>query len=1663
MPSTTHTSSPTKGMIHDLHLVNIGESGYSFAYNAVIEDFWKGNYGVISNEPSNKCSVEFPADYQVVGFINITEQNRTVYFLHNPKTGTSQIGEVINCTHFYPTDKEQHSSCDSCGEVYNEEITPLEKQKEQCYCTYKMILSSSCLDFNIHYPVDIEYKLTNISLQLYFTDNINERRFIYFDYIDNDPTKYLVLQDRFKVQIGTEEAPCETPIYSNDLDCEKIKIHPNYNRVCPEFIDFVNGGNLKAGTYQILVAYSDIYGNPMSSYFPSSLPIPLFEKDITLDTTYVTTKSLFFRVNNLKSSGLYQYYNIVIAQTIDNFTEFNLVATLPTTQTEYIYTGNETSIRRLDPTEVLFKRPYYKLAKGVTKANDYLFFNGVKEYPVLNLQPVANQIRLFWKTIAIKEKAYRNPRNAHLYRTYQRDEVYSFGIIFEFSNGRETCVFHIPGRPATSNDLLNVTEVYDIIDTSNCSDVSSCTRQEGVTKVWETYNTATIEGDPHEYTENCEDSTTWEYGNFSYWESTERYPNIPEIWGDLCGQCIRHHKFPDSNITHIHDGLGETRAYNENNYIYPLGIMVDHDSVMNALDLAVTNNIITQEDRDSIKSYRIVRGNRIGNKSVVAKGLLFNMLEYTRDNRTYYAPNYPYNDLRINSHSDPFLQRYTPIDTFGIENTNTMYTFHSPDVHFVNSGIGNILKIEAEEYGKSEGYFTYSDCQAKYSFLSSFSYILALGLGIAAALSATGEKECKTVVRGHKEKTSQLTWSVASGTGGTLGTFLTDSNDTNTESYSSYDPVTGLTIPTPPLSNKEEHITTCTGQSFQIFTTNVWINVLIGGANQIIQRTILGIFEMNKILDLIRSLLPDTNLSAQYNSVGKYNNYNTISNGQRVRNIIKSSYLTPNLLTVDAESPDPSVVIDSYNINNWGRESSVFLKLNNGLINPSVIDDSKTTMHDQFPLPPLASRSFKDVIDIRFNKNISSYYVSVKNNMWNQYGKICDIEYLELGNCSIKLEEDVSEKEITYFGGDTYINRFALKRKLPLFKHTMCKMPNNSDVLYDELSNVARPIYYFNTPEPLLARLEGTSGLGVLDYLSLITELTSENSKNYDVQEPKIFYQKGLIPLFVYGIPYFLVESDINVDYRHGENVTDKNFYPNITDLKTWFEEENVPILTDNYYFYNKTYSKQNKESSICTSCILDIKDLIRDSINYNRIIYSDISTNEHKSDNWLIFKANNYYDFDLTKGKLISADGIEDSKILVRLEKGTQIFNAFDTLQASSTNIQVGTGGIFSSRPQDIAITDLGYAGTQHKSIIHTEFGHIWADAERGQVFLLNTGGRGIDEISKNGMKSFFKENLPFTIKKHFLSVDIDNNFNNIGLHFGYDKRFNRLLLTKLDYIPKSDDIKYNSSEKYFYILNQGVETIVNVENPKYFCNKSWTISYNFYNQSWTSFHSYTPFYYVNHISTFESSVRRLINDNGTLRNVQKNYTHNTTNKSYQVFYGKLQPFIVETISKPDLTNNTLHAVEFMLDVARYHNEYDYYFNTTKTFNKAIIYNETQCTGLLNLKVSDVNDMSESFRYPERTSDGLNILVSNSENMWRFNDFYNIVPNKYNNLPVMVYDCNNVIKRINKKAINYEIKDIDKELMRGRMHRTMYIQDIYSNYKYSFYIQQLNQRKSIR
>ncbi len=121
------------------------------------------------------------------------------------------------------------------------------------------------------------------------------------------------------------------------------------------------------------------------------------------------------------------------------------------------------------------------------------------------------------------------------------------------------------------------------------------------------------------------------------------------------------------------------------------------------------------------------------------------------------------------------------------------------------------------------------------------------------------------------------------------------------------------------------------------------------------------------------------------------------------------------------------------------------------------------------------------------------------------------------------------------------------------------------------------------------------------------------------------------------------------------------------------------------------------------------------------------------------------------------------------------------------------------------------------------------------------------------SGVQRFMTDHLAFEILRYFPKVNVDNHFNGIGLHGVYDSKFDRVIITKLDYIPQPNyvsSIKYGSdplvTSTYgkFYIESDFGNVVVDVNNLTYFCNKSWTMSFNMNTKSWISFHTYLPNY---------------------------------------------------------------------------------------------------------------------------------------------------------------------------------------------------------------------------
>ena len=296
--------------------------------------------------------------------------------------------------------------------------------------------------------------------------------------------------------------------------------------------------------------------------------------------------------------------------------------------------------------DIFVKYPYYDIAQDITTARDVLIWDNLTSVERINYQQIATQIDLLWESYRIPNtETYANELNATNLRGYLRDEVYAFEIVFLLKNGKQTDGFHIPGRAPVNSDLVPVPITNDDFIGEPTDPIAK------TSPYWKIYNTANVIDFAPEYVSAINKTTykgPYQYGQFSYWESSEKYPCNADVWGELADQPIRHHKFPDVLVSPIFESAlftGANTMVMQKDAVYPMGVRIDVQQVQALIN---TSNL-TAEQKSQIAGFKIVRGDRGTNKSIVAKGILRNVGKYDREGTEYYYPNYPYNDLRNDS------------------------------------------------------------------------------------------------------------------------------------------------------------------------------------------------------------------------------------------------------------------------------------------------------------------------------------------------------------------------------------------------------------------------------------------------------------------------------------------------------------------------------------------------------------------------------------------------------------------------------------------------------------------------------------------------------------------------------------------------------------------------------------------------------------------------------------------------------------------------------------------------------------------------------------------------------------------------------------------------------------------------------------------------------
>lgn len=766
--SSIKSNAPYRGMIKDTNDSYFPDGTWTHAVNA--SNYTKdGDIGTLPNEQGNQFCAAVP--YTFIGRIYLFDKKWVVF-------STNEVNSEIG--------------------LFDEDL-----------CTYCPIARDACFGFSkYHLITGIAKKNFDCSWQIYFADGNNFDRSVNIGNPDNWPCPAPVPPSQPYLDTEWPGVPyiqtcvteqgydpasgegCEICTNNDPLqvDCDKIRLARLINSPCAVISKGLSGGSMPNGSYYVVIAYS-INQQRVTDYFTPSNIQPIFAHQnlagsLTIDFTNLDTE-------------YFEEFQLVVVSTISQQTTAKLVGYYSTNTGSITLDSIDLTTPSIPLEQIPLRSPVYATSDEISQVSDYMLRISPTTRFDFNYQPLANRIQANWVAVEYPPDYYRNGGSN---TSYLRDEVYAFWIRWVYETGEKSASYHIPGRPPQTDVSLNL----------HCSPVDSNNTIPGnqpygdltqapinqdnielaypapnnyVPKFFEVYNTAYVTSLVNE--PQADGGVIVARGKMGYWQSTEKYPNKPEIWNtsahpwsglidpatglpyptcinqpdiDLCGEYIRHHKMPDNKcVPHI-------KSYDNN-----LGVGIYPDVEKIVLLGVEFNNIHYPVDNNGnaipgIVGYEILRGSREGNKSILAKGMFNNLREHELDNEEYDIPppangrkglyqNYPYNPLG----TDPSLLEWEaypgsdgthPANMAYLKRNRVktdMYTFHSPDTTFREPFLGETeVKFYGEIFGDVFGNFDTVPDHPKHRVISNFAFIVAMFAGAGlAAVSIIGKRVIK--------------------------------------------------------------------------------------------------------------------------------------------------------------------------------------------------------------------------------------------------------------------------------------------------------------------------------------------------------------------------------------------------------------------------------------------------------------------------------------------------------------------------------------------------------------------------------------------------------------------------------------------------------------------------------------------------------------------------------------------------------------------------------------------------------------------------------------------------------------------------------------------------------------------------------------------------------
>lgn len=1451
--SSVNTNSFTKGMNKDVAPSFEQPNAWWHARNAV-NNSEDGDVGLIGNEPSNLSCGVIP--YTVIGAIHRYGDEWIVY-------STDDINSEIG-------------------------------RFDDSECTYETLVNDPCLNFKKKYLITGAAKENfDCTWEVYWDDANNPSRAMN---IDDIPWK--------KVKISGPDVdgnPCVEYqiIEPKQLDCEQIRLAPLLDTPCVKLSKATDGGMIRNGTYQAFVAYVE-NEQRVTDYIGISNLQTIFSHE-------GGNGSLDISISNLDQD--YFYYELVILRRNQGQTSAKRIGLYSTEQSNINIDFIDEALIPIDLKQIPLRSPAYEKSESMFVVNDWLIRQGPTEQFDFNYQPIANQIQTNWVVNQLSAKYYTLGGNK---LGFMRDEQYAFFIRWIYNTGERSSSYHIPGRAPESYTLPNGV-AYQENEIINGANVINTDEGEPLFKV---YNTASFTqaniNEPQE-----DNSLVIARGKMGYWESTELYPsNRPDIWGDLCGKPIRHHKMPD-------ESLGGADS--------PLHISTTNGDNINIVGVEFTNiGRPTNNDGtfiENIVGYEILRGSRQGARSILAKGMFKNMRKYRipdsenilGESQGLY-PNYPYNSLEddiffFDAGADPAaedtrtggcdnftqsLTKYPPLSGY----TKDVFTFSAPDLMFSKPFLNAYeTKIYGSVNGKSQGTFIPSEDHPQFKLLRPVAANLAAIIGLGYALNAVqGTESVNTKALqinnqayapfiGVSSSVGYPTLATAGGVGlslfGLIEGFLINSlldgitdvadlysggvaSQIKKEAINTSNMIKASAIPGAYGGGRDMTSTFDKPEGALPTALKVIISISMAQKNIAIGA--------GEIIDLFYNLVSEHDFVYKYNSTGFYNAFTKVNpnNIFRTKNN-DSNYIGSSFQTFDGIK---------YKINNLFRPSTIAVSTVNELDDPTGPKDNSRfslggTVVNGGTVDFLNTHMLNPRSADGIQSNISALYGALKFNFDNQYGQLDGVKQIMMRGCVELIDPDKPEtfkySSSPIFSGDVSINRYTEKCIMPIFTRFLQGQPNGYSFDYSLYVNIPYPRFWLNSTKfdiSGIAREIATLGLDPGSYAQELPTNKYYLDRGYDnCQDTSLFgsffgggndlnpawnMEYAYMYTHINGINEFFVESEINLAYRDWEDMPSKRFYDpyEFNDLGVLFHPDQ--IKDDNFYKYDDSLSASKFPTQMGSFGQVQARDydpLVAETCYTSypkRLVYSLQAQEESKRDYWRVFLNNNYKDF---KNEVSVIKPINKSGALIFFPYlSPQMFQGLDTLKTQlDTKLTIGDGGLFSQPFQNVANADVSneYGSCESlRGVTNTPFGLFFISQQQGKIF--NYAGKGLTPISNAGMKWWFNKYLPSRFIKQFPESEnthwVDNPVAGVGCQVICDVVDDIVYFMKRDYQLKPEYVagaefnNYDAKPVAIDVPWQNKKLLVDIGDPLYFDDCSWTISYDPKAKAWISFHDWHP-----------------------------------------------------------------------------------------------------------------------------------------------------------------------------------------------------------------------------